>query len=49
MVIGGMHEATPFYNTDPVNNLEFFPSKDGGVPRPLEVLPRAGPANMFPR
>ncbi|KAF9449121.1 copper radical oxidase [Macrolepiota fuliginosa MF-IS2] len=49
MVSGGMHEATPFYNTDPVNNYEFFPSKDGGVPRPSEVLARAGPASMFPR
>ncbi|KAF9449103.1 copper radical oxidase [Macrolepiota fuliginosa MF-IS2] len=49
MIVGGMHEQTPFYNTDPVNSLEFFPSKDGGVPRPLDVLARAGPVNTFPR
>jgi hypothetical protein len=49
MIIGGMHERTPFYNTDPVNNFEFFPTKDGGVPRPSEFLNRTGPVNLFPR
>ena len=49
MIIGGMHESTPFYNTDPVNSIEFFPSKDGGVPRPSAFLERSLPANLFPR
>ncbi|KDR68319.1 hypothetical protein GALMADRAFT_231487 [Galerina marginata CBS 339.88] len=49
MIVGGIHEDTPFYNTDPVNNLEFFPSKDKGVPRPLAFLERSLPVNLFPR
>ena len=49
MIIGGMHESTPFYNTDPVNSIEFFPPKDGGVPRPSAFLQRSLPANLFPR
>ncbi|KDR72992.1 hypothetical protein GALMADRAFT_158624 [Galerina marginata CBS 339.88] len=49
MIVGGIHEATLFYNTDPVNNIEFFPSKDKAVPRPLEFLQRSLPANLFPR
>jgi len=49
MVVGGIHERTPFYNTDPVNNFEFFPPKDGGVPRPSAFLERSLPANLFPR
>ncbi|KAJ3517317.1 hypothetical protein NLJ89_g578 [Agrocybe chaxingu] len=49
MVVGGIHEDTPFYNTDPVNNFEFFPPKDGGVPRPSAFLERSLPANLFPR
>ncbi|KAJ7211267.1 glyoxal oxidase N-terminus-domain-containing protein [Mycena pura] len=49
MVIGGMHEDTPFYNTDPVNSFEFFPKKDGGVPRPSAFLERSLPVNLFPR
>ena len=49
MVIGGMHEGTPFYNTDPVNSIEFFPPKDGGVPRLSAFLERSLPANLFPR
>ncbi|KAF9474411.1 copper radical oxidase [Pholiota conissans] len=49
MIVGGIHERTPFYNTDPVNNFEFFPPKDGGVPRPSEFLQRSLPANLFPR
>jgi hypothetical protein len=49
MVVGGMHEATPFYNTDPVNNIEFVPPKDSGVPRPMPFLNRTLPANLFPR
>jgi hypothetical protein len=35
--------------TDPVNNFEFFPKKDGGVPRPSEFLARSVPVNLFPR
>ncbi|KAJ7165641.1 glyoxal oxidase N-terminus-domain-containing protein [Mycena crocata] len=49
MVVGGIHESTPFYNTDPVNSFEFFPSKDGGVPRLSAFLERSLPANLFPR
>ncbi|CAK5262141.1 unnamed protein product, partial [Mycena citricolor] len=49
MIVGGIHEETPFYNTDPVNSFEFFPSKDGGVPRPSAFLERSLPANLFPR
>jgi len=49
MVVGGMHEDTPFYNTDPSNNIEFFPPKDGGVPRPSPFLERTVPGNLFPR
>ncbi|KAF5360745.1 hypothetical protein D9756_005091 [Leucocoprinus leucothites] len=49
MILGGIHEGTPFYNTDPVNSFEFFPSKDGGVPRPSDFLARTLPANLFPR
>ncbi|CAK5274643.1 unnamed protein product [Mycena citricolor] len=49
MIVGGIHEGTPFYNTDPVNSFEFFPSKDGGVPRPSAFLERSLPANLFPR
>ncbi|KAJ7683039.1 glyoxal oxidase precursor [Mycena rosella] len=49
MIVGGIHEGTPFYNTDPVNNFEFFPKKDGGVPRPSAFLERSLPVNLFPR
>ncbi|KAF5359492.1 hypothetical protein D9756_002906 [Leucocoprinus leucothites] len=49
MIIGGIHARTPFYNTDPVNSIEFFPPKDGGVPRPSEFLERTVPVNLFPR
>ncbi|KAJ6544310.1 glyoxal oxidase precursor [Mycena capillaripes] len=49
MIVGGIHEATPFYNTDPVNSFEFFPSKDGGIPRPSAFLERSLVANLFPR
>ncbi|KAF7344630.1 hypothetical protein MSAN_01945300 [Mycena sanguinolenta] len=49
MVVGGTHESTPFYNTDPVNSFEFFPKKDGGVPRPSDFLVRSGQVNLFPR
>ncbi|KAG6889062.1 hypothetical protein C0995_004106 [Termitomyces sp. Mi166 len=49
MVIGGMHELTPFYNTDPVNSYEFFPPKDNGKPRPAPLLERTPPVNLFPR
>ncbi|KAJ7065014.1 glyoxal oxidase N-terminus-domain-containing protein [Mycena amicta] len=49
MVVGGIHESTPFYNTDPVNSFEFFPPKDGGIPRPSAFLERSLPVNLFPR
>ncbi|KAJ7213258.1 glyoxal oxidase N-terminus-domain-containing protein [Mycena rebaudengoi] len=49
MVVGGTHDATPFYNTDPVNSFEFFPPKDNGIPRPSTFLARTQPANLFPR
>jgi len=49
MIVGGTHEAVAFYNIDPVDSFEFFPPKDGGVPRPSEFLARSGPANLFPR
>ncbi|KAJ7065013.1 glyoxal oxidase N-terminus-domain-containing protein [Mycena amicta] len=48
MVVGGIHESTPFYN-DPVNSFEFFPSKDGGVPRASAFLERSNQVNLFPR
>ncbi|KAF7325747.1 hypothetical protein MKEN_00425200 [Mycena kentingensis (nom. inval.)] len=35
--------------TDPVNSFEFFPPKDGGVPRPSAFLERSNPVNLFPR
>jgi hypothetical protein len=41
-----MHESTPFDNTDPVNGIEFFPPKDGGVPRASSFLQRSLPANF---
>ena len=44
-----MHEETPFYNTDPVNSFEFFPSKDNNTPRPSPFLARTVPTNLFPR
>ncbi|KAF8192156.1 glyoxal oxidase N-terminus-domain-containing protein [Pholiota molesta] len=49
MIVGGIHEDTPFYNTDPVNSFEFFPPKDNGVPRPSAFLERTLPVNLFPR
>ncbi len=49
MVVGGTHLGVPFYNDDPVTTIEFFPKKDGGIARPLEVLKRSVPANLFPR
>ncbi|KAJ6605189.1 glyoxal oxidase N-terminus-domain-containing protein [Mycena vulgaris] len=49
LIVGGMHTETPFYNTDPANSFEFFPPKDGGVPRPSAFLARTVPANLFPR
>ncbi len=49
MVVGGTRFATAFFNNDPVNSIEFFPPKDGGVPRPLDFLARALPANLFTR
>ncbi|CDO77228.1 Glyoxal oxidase [Trametes cinnabarina] len=48
IIVGGMHEATPFYNTDPALSFEFFPRKED-TPRPSEFLNRSLPANLFPR
>lgn len=49
MIVGGVHEGVLFYNIDPVNSIEFFPSKDGGVPRQSDFLARTNPVNLFPR
>ncbi|KAH9884941.1 glyoxal oxidase N-terminus-domain-containing protein [Cubamyces lactineus] len=48
IIVGGMHEDTPFYNTDPALSFEFFPQKES-TPRPSEFLNRSLPANLFPR
>ncbi|KAI9060007.1 copper radical oxidase [Trametes sanguinea] len=48
MIVGGMHEETPFYNTDPELSFEFFPPKESTT-RPSEFLNRSLPANLFPR
>ncbi|KAJ7765155.1 glyoxal oxidase N-terminus-domain-containing protein [Mycena olivaceomarginata] len=49
MIVGGTHDKTPFYNVDPVNSFEFFPKKDGGIPRSSAFLERSLPVNLFPR
>ncbi|KAK7681668.1 hypothetical protein QCA50_015402 [Cerrena zonata] len=51
MILGGSHNNVPFYNTidEAALTLEFFPPKDGGVPRPIDFLRRTLPANLFPR
>ncbi|KZV88781.1 glyoxal oxidase precursor [Exidia glandulosa HHB12029] len=49
MIVGGTHVNAAFTNVDPANSFEFFPPKDGGVPRPSAFLERALPANLFPR
>jgi hypothetical protein len=49
MILGGTHEAVPFFNVDPVNSFEFFPKKDGGAVRDSPFLARTVPANLFPR
>ncbi|KAF5352187.1 hypothetical protein D9758_009232 [Tetrapyrgos nigripes] len=51
MIVGGIHELTPFFNDKErsASSYEFFPKKDGGVPRPSEFLNRSLPANLFPR
>ncbi|THG97889.1 hypothetical protein EW026_g4195 [Hermanssonia centrifuga] len=51
MITGGIHVNTNFYNnlTAAANTIEFFPPKDGGVPRPSAFLKRSLPANLFPR
>ncbi|KAH9911058.1 glyoxal oxidase precursor [Epithele typhae] len=48
LIVGGMHEDTPFFNTDPALSFEFFPPKED-TPRPSEFLKRSLPANLFPR
>ncbi|KAF8901815.1 glyoxal oxidase precursor [Mucidula mucida] len=48
MVVGGSHVPT-FFNDDPANTFEFFPPKDGGVPRPSAFLERSGHTSLFPR
>ncbi|KAF8587078.1 copper radical oxidase [Ramaria rubella] len=51
MIIGGIHFSTDFYNnvSAAASTFEFFPPKDGGVPRPSPFLNRTLPANLFPR
>ncbi|KAF5352136.1 hypothetical protein D9758_009234 [Tetrapyrgos nigripes] len=51
MIIGGIKENTTFFNDKErsASSFEFFPQKDGGVPRPSEFLDRSLPANLFPR
>ncbi|KAJ7269894.1 glyoxal oxidase N-terminus-domain-containing protein [Mycena rebaudengoi] len=49
IVVGGTHLSSPFYNDDPVNSFEFFPKKDGGIPRPSAFLERSLKVNLFPR
>ncbi|KAJ4474855.1 glyoxal oxidase N-terminus-domain-containing protein [Lentinula aciculospora] len=49
MIIGGTHEQTPFYNTDPENTFEFFPAKDDSRTRFSPFLARTVPTNLFPR
>ncbi|THV04609.1 glyoxal oxidase precursor [Dendrothele bispora CBS 962.96] len=51
MVIGGSNNQSSFWNTPDLaeNSIEFWPSKDGGVPRPSEFLERTIPVNLFPR
>ncbi|KAJ7588942.1 glyoxal oxidase N-terminus-domain-containing protein [Mycena floridula] len=51
MVIGGTHDFTLFFNTpeEAENTFEFFPPKDGGVPRPSAFLERTLQGNLFPR
>ncbi|KAJ7595315.1 glyoxal oxidase N-terminus-domain-containing protein [Mycena floridula] len=50
MILGGTHNSVPFYNDEaPVNNFEFWPPKDNGIPRPSNFLERTVPANLFPR
>ncbi|KAJ3993576.1 glyoxal oxidase precursor [Lentinula boryana] len=49
MILGGTHEQTPFYNTDPENTFEFFPPKDNGQTRFSPFLARTVPTNLFPR
>ena len=48
LIVGGMHEDTPFFNTDPALSFEFFPPKED-KPRPSAFLQRSLPANLFPR
>ncbi|KAI0832917.1 glyoxal oxidase N-terminus-domain-containing protein [Trametes gibbosa] len=48
LIVGGMHEDTPFYNTDPALSFEFFPPKES-TPRPSAFLERSLPSNLFPR
>ncbi|KAF9011683.1 copper radical oxidase [Hymenopellis radicata] len=43
------HAPAAFYNIDPANTFEFFPPKDGGVPRSSAFLERTLPTNLFPR
>ncbi|KAF5364821.1 hypothetical protein D9758_009313 [Tetrapyrgos nigripes] len=51
MIVGGIHIPTIFFNTpeEAANTFEFFPPKDGGIPRPSAFLDRSMPANLFPR
>ncbi len=45
----GSQVNSVFYNIQPENSFEFFPSKDAGGVRPSPFLERSLPANLFPR
>ncbi|KAI0761400.1 glyoxal oxidase N-terminus-domain-containing protein, partial [Irpex lacteus] len=49
MIMGGSQVNSVFYNIQPENSFEFFPSKDAGGVRPSPFLERSLPANLFPR
>ncbi|KAI0344362.1 hypothetical protein BDW22DRAFT_1355743 [Trametopsis cervina] len=49
LVIGGIHQATVFYNTDPENSYEFYPPRGDGSVIHSPLLERTLPANLFPR
>ncbi|KAF5352218.1 hypothetical protein D9758_009233 [Tetrapyrgos nigripes] len=51
MIVGGVNSSASFFNDKErsASSFEFFPKKDGGVPRPSEFLNRSLPANLFPR
>ncbi|KAF8500729.1 hypothetical protein JB92DRAFT_3124277 [Gautieria morchelliformis] len=48
LIIGGMHESTPSYNTHPINSMKFFPPKDAGGPTCFPVPPAKSTSQFFP-